>query len=454
MNKGITKRMNLSITNDLPLIPDLGTFHQWITEEDRPLIKEPIIIWAAQEWKERFGNAECIVLWGNSVCLDRLALQRVKPGHKLGKLGIYLGFEPILCPIAIPISWRQDTKVGNVPAGSAGAALFTFDQQGQTFTVLFVCVSYFNNTTGNVMTCPVAFCPPQMLSLYHLFERACNRAVHDVKPSPRIQVIGGQADSFEARVDWNDLILGESLKTEIKHEVDAFFDVGVKLYRELKLPPFRKLLFVGPPGTGKSTLCAALAKHAIKRKMLVIYVSASDPGGASFGKIYQALRVVAEAKYPTLLIIEEIDVYLRAHDKSQILNVLDGFEVPNNPRGVLMIATTNYPEIIDERIAKRPGRIDRIFLIPPIEDAWQAEQMLRRYMNTTYSEEHSITFPKLIGKTGAFVREAALHARMAALIKGIPIVSVEMLQQSIRRLDTQLESGPNLQAPFIVELQD
>src|SRR5262249_33279013 len=153
--------------------------------------------------------------------------------------------------------------------------------------------------------------------------------------------------------------------------MDGFFKKGVPIYRDLGLAPFRKLLFVGPPGTGKSSLCVALAKIALDQRWVVVYVSSSktDPDETNFDNVHRALRTASTARFPVLLIIEDLDAYLMEKDeKSQILNVLDGIESPNNKHGVLLVATTNFPEIIDERIAKRPGRVDRIFYIPPIED--------------------------------------------------------------------------------------
>jgi len=103
-----------------------------------------------------------------------------------------------------------------------------------------------------------------------------------------------------------------------------------------------------------------------------------------------------------LLIVEELDIYLQRKDKSLILNVLDGMETPNNPRGALLLATTNYPEVIDERIAKRPGRVDRIIHVPPIQDLEQAERMLMHYMGPQWRDEHRVILADLIGQTGAF----------------------------------------------------
>src|SRR5690606_24568783 len=130
------------------------------------------------------------------------------------------------------------------------------------------------------------------------------------------------------------------------------FSEGVEIYKKLRLAPFRKLLLAGVPGTGKTMLCAAMAKLAIQKGRIVVYVSGSDRDGATFEKIQRAFQAVAAARFPTLLIVEELDAYLHGEDKARILNVLDGIESPNNPKGSLLLATTNYPEAIDERLVK------------------------------------------------------------------------------------------------------
>jgi SpoVK/Ycf46/Vps4 family AAA+-type ATPase len=215
----------------------------------------------------------------------------------------------------------------------------------------------------------------------------------------------------------------------------------VNIYQQLKLAPFRKLLLAGVPGTGKTMLCAAMAKMAIHERRIVVYVSGSDRDGASFEKIQRALQAVAAARYPVLLIVEELDAYLQGDDKARVLNVLDGVESPNNPEGALLLATTNYPEVIDERIAKRPGRLDRIFVIPTIQNDEHAERMLRHYMADQWREEHLSVIGDLIDQPGAFVREAALHARMLAAHEQRTEVTVEFLRQSIDSLLYQLRTG-------------
>lgn len=77
---------------------------------------------------------------------------------------------------------------------------------------------------------------------------------------------------------------------------------------------------------------------------------------------------------------------------------------------ILLVATTNYPEVIDERVLKRPGRLDRIFIIPETRAAIDAEKMLRQYLGTLWQDEHKGLIPALVGYPGAFIREVAVYA--------------------------------------------
>ncbi len=94
--------------------------------------------------------------------------------------------------------------------------------------------------------------------------------------------------------------------------------------------------------------------------------------------------------------------------------------------------------MIDERIARRPGRIDRIIHIPAIADLEQAVRMLRHYLGPTWDERHSQAAPALVGQTGAFVREVAVYARLLALQQEQTEVSLDTLQQSIGSLREQV----------------
>ena len=150
--------------------------------------------------------------------------------------------------------------------------------------------------------------------------------------------------------------------------------------------------------------------------------------------------MAAFSAYPTLILLEELDAYLHPHEKALVLNVLDGNESSMNDKGTLLIATTNYPEAIDERILKRPGRLDRIFIIPETRTQIDAEKMLRQYLGTMWQDEHKAMVPQLIGYPGAFIREVAVYALTQCAYDDLTVLTLEMLERSFHGLKEQLDA--------------
>ncbi len=402
---------------------------------------ERLAIWARAEWQQQHGDQPFQLLWASESCGNQLAQSRVKPRRRLKNNAYYTGVQQITCPEVISISEYIVPGRHAMLGETVGAFVFSFSHSKGAFDVLYVS-SYYRDDDPNIIS--IALVPLEHLDAWVYFESLCNEAVRRPTRRQDVYIIGGTNAFFKPTVEWDEVILPTRIKDDLRSDMEAFFKDGVPIYQELNLAPFRKLLLVGPPGTGKTMLCAAMAKLALRKKRVVVYVSGADDDGASFHKIHHALNVVANAGYPVLLIVEEIDVYLRKDDKARILNVLDGLESPHNPRGALLLATTNYPEVIDERIAKRPGRMDRILVIPPIQDVELASLMLEHYMGPQWQEEHRSVVAQLVGQTGAFVREVALHARMLAAHNNQRVVSLETLNQSIASLSTQMESGDDL----------
>jgi hypothetical protein len=399
---------------------------------------ERLVQWAQNVWEGRSPGRQAVSIWATQECGNKVAQQQIRPGRKIRGKAQYDGVEVIDCPLIVPISDYGNRGKRMVLTATSGAYVFSFSEEGDHWEVIFA--SYYPDDDGQDMTA-IAIVPPDKLDVWAAFELACARAVRPrIRRRRDVYIIGGTDAFFDPTVDWDDVILPQDLKDQIMNDVEAFFNEGVGIYKQLKLAPFRKLLLAGVPGTGKTMLCAAIAKHAISKKRIVVYVSGSDRDGASFEKIQRAFQAVAAARYPTLLVVEELDAYLRGDDKARVLNVLDGVESPNNPQGSLLLATTNYPEAIDERIVKRPGRLDRIFVIPTIQDEEQARAMLRHYMGDHWKAEHGQVASALIDQPGAFVREVALQARMLAAHDRKTEITLELIEQSVDSLKYQMRA--------------
>ncbi len=163
----------------------------------------------------------------------------------------------------------------------------------------------------------------------------------------------------------------EPVKQEIKEVVDFLKNPGKFAEIGARIP--RGVLLVGPPGTGKTLIARAVAGEA---GVPFVAITGSDfmemfvgVGAARVRDLFQTARKQA----PAIIFIDEIDSIGRkrgaglggGHDEreqtlNQMLAEMDGFESGD---GVVMIAATNRPDILDPALL-RPGRFDRQIMVP------------------------------------------------------------------------------------------
>jgi cell division protease FtsH len=161
------------------------------------------------------------------------------------------------------------------------------------------------------------------------------------------------------------------VKEEIAEVVEFLKQPGK--FKEIGARIPKGVLLVGPPGTGKTLLARAVAGEA---EVPFLSLSGSDfmevfvgVGAARVRDLFQTARKEA----PAIIFVDEIDSVGRrrgvgfggGHDErdqtlNKMLSEMDGFEATE---GIVMIAATNRPDILDPALL-RPGRFDRQILVP------------------------------------------------------------------------------------------
>lgn len=163
-----------------------------------------------------------------------------------------------------------------------------------------------------------------------------------------------EIDAVIDNMSWDDIVLAPSLIADLRRTIDGFMQHR-SAFEALGFPWRRGVLLVGPPGTGKTLVSRAVAAQL--KSLPFLYVR--DLQGAEYGKnpisaIFDRARKLA----PCILSFEDIDSFINDANRGVFLNELDGF-VANT--GILVLASSNHPERIDEALLKRPSRFDRVF---------------------------------------------------------------------------------------------
>jgi ATPase family associated with various cellular activities (AAA) len=151
---------------------------------------------------------------------------------------------------------------------------------------------------------------------------------------------------------FDSLILRGSLKREIQEDVNQFL-ASRATYERYRVPWKRGILFVGPPGNGKTHAVKALLNAV---SLPCLYVKSFR---SRWGTDHANIRAVferARQATPCILVLEDLDSLVDGNNRSFFLNELDGFAAN---AGILTIATTNHPERLDPAILDRPSRFDR-----------------------------------------------------------------------------------------------
>lgn len=174
----------------------------------------------------------------------------------------------------------------------------------------------------------------------------------------------------ETGITFRDVAGEDEAKESLQEVVDFLHNPGRYVKIGAKLP--KGALLVGPPGTGKTMLAKAVAGEA---KVPFFSLAGSDfielYVGVGASRVRDLFKE-AEKNAPCIIFIDEIDAIGRSRDSkygggneereqtlNQLLSEMDGFD---GKKGIIILAATNRPEILDKALL-RPGRFDRRIIV-------------------------------------------------------------------------------------------
>jgi cell division protease FtsH len=260
----------------------------------------------------------------------------------------------------------------------------------------------------------------------------------------------------ETKVTFADVAGIDEAKEELQ-EVVEFLSTPEKFQRLGGRIP-KGVLLVGPPGTGKTLLARAVAGEA---KVPFFSISGSEfvemfvgVGAARVRDLFSQ----ATAQAPCIIFIDELDALGKArginvmggHDEqeqtlNQLLVEMDGFETN---KGVIIMAATNRPEILDPALL-RPGRFDRQILVDR-PDINGREAILKIHSRNVLLGP-DVDLRKIAGRTPGFVgADLANLINEAALLaarKNKDMVGLADLDEAIDRVVGGLQKKSRVMNP-------
>jgi cell division protease FtsH len=264
------------------------------------------------------------------------------------------------------------------------------------------------------------------------------------------------AQKGNSKVTFADVAGIDEAKTELLEVVD--FLKNPEKYTALggRIP--KGVLLVGPPGTGKTLLARSVAGEA---SVPFFSMSGSDFVemfvGVGASRVRDLFRD-AELYAPCIIFIDELDALgksrsqngMTSHEEreqtlNQLLVEMDGFD-PN--RGVIIMAATNRPEILDAALL-RPGRFDRTVVVdrPDIHGRKAILDVHARRIKMGDDIQLDRVAALTPGSVGADLENLVNEAALMAARRGHPAVTMKDFDEAIERGAVGLERKSRIMRP-------
>jgi SpoVK/Ycf46/Vps4 family AAA+-type ATPase len=195
---------------------------------------------------------------------------------------------------------------------------------------------------------------------------------------------------------------------------------------EVGLSPTRSVLFVGPPGVGK-TLAARWLSHKLERPLMTLDLSAVM--SSFLGRTGNNIRVVLDyaRRSPSILLLDEFDAIAKRRDDASEVGELKRLvtvllqEVDEWSTDGLLLAATNHPELLDPAVWRR---FDRVIEFPKPSLAQVSELLQRAIGEEANPKDLQVLAAALVGLSHAEVTRVVTAAKRQAFLRKTPLREV------------------------------
>ena len=283
--------------------------------------------------------------------------------------------------------------------------------------------------------------PPEVLEKMEVKMDDFRLAIREIEPSALREIYVEIPE-----VQWDEVGGLEEIKERLKESVewpltrsDEFKHFGIK-------PP-RGIVLFGAPGTGKTLLAKAIANEA---KANFISIKGPELISKWVGESERAIREIfkkAKQAAPSVIFLDEFEsiAHMRSGGSSseggsdvanrvvnQLLASMDGVE---SMEGVIVVAATNRPEMIDPALL-RSGRFERVLHVPPPDE--KARQVIAEIHTEKMPIAKTVNLKKVFngleGFTGADIEAVCREAGLIAMRAGRKSVTRAHFEEAVSRV--------------------